>query len=711
RYLYIEASSRQNGDNARLRSGWFINAPELCLQFWYHMYGKDIGTLNIYIEAVNSEKKVWSQQGDQGDKWIFAQVPVNLGEHQRQFQILFKGTLESAEVIFLGIDDISFSKEKCNAIPNDGQNDKCLWTTESGQCCAFPFEYNDKTYSSCITTPEKPRPWCATSMYYVIEGVEYWDFCKGVGRLIVRCPDVKNATKEDALGSISDLNLWDGVLDEEEIQRMSLGCERRDGDLKAWRSMRSGVIGDAHVHYDTSSCRDVTACRELSTDKSGYIVSPYYPGYYANESWCEWRITAPIGLVIRLEFLYFHLEATEPQCLNDYVEVFDGNSTYSTSLGRFCGHTYPAMLESSFNNLLVVFKSDNKGVRTGFKVYYEMRKECPLGCACYMVKGPPPHYVLEGAEYMESIPRNIPGLTTVLLFAGSKITRLTNGDFYSLSSLTYIDLGHNKIFQVESGTFEVVWLLGFVMSFLPMSGLSYFNVEGKGNGFYGRSTVCLALQLSNDRPPGWEYSVSIFIGFNLLAFLFISCSYVAIFLSAVKSSSSIRSTNVKRESTLAKRVAFIILTDFCCWMPVIIIGILSLSGSFHDPEKKAYVWMAVFVLPFNSSVNPILYTLSTPQMRDWFCKHSKSKEHGKRGVHYLRKPGALLSATASNPATKITTTELSLPSLNVANLERSGCINKGFQDDTSPPENGNRLALVENGSSQDNSSATYDTRL
>ena len=158
-----------------------------------------------------------------------------------------------------------------------------------------------------------------------------------------------------------------------------------------------------------------------------------------------------------------------------------------------------------------------------------------------------------------------------------------------------------------------------------MSGLSYFNPEGNGNGFYGRSTVCLALQLSNDRPPGWEYSVSIFIGFNLAAFLFISLSYVAIFLSAVKSSSAIRSTNVKRESTLAKRVAFIILTDFCCWMPVIIVGILSLTGSFNDPEKQVYVWMAVFVLPFNSSVNPILYTLATPQMRDWFCKDSKSK--------------------------------------------------------------------------------------
>ena len=106
-----------------------------------------------------------------------------------------------------------------------------------------------------------PSIWNFTNnVFQYIEGSTLIDSSSlpGVGRLIVRCPDVKNSTKEDALGSISDLNLWDGVLDEEEIQRMSLGCERRDGDLKAWRSMRSGVIGDAHVHYDTSSCRDVT---------------------------------------------------------------------------------------------------------------------------------------------------------------------------------------------------------------------------------------------------------------------------------------------------------------------------------------------------------------------------------------------------------------------------------------------------------------------
>ena len=45
-----------------------------------------------------------------------------------------------------------------------------------------------------------------------------------------------------------------------------------------------------------------SACRELFTDKTGVITSPYYPGYYANDSWCEWLVTAAFGHVIRLEF-------------------------------------------------------------------------------------------------------------------------------------------------------------------------------------------------------------------------------------------------------------------------------------------------------------------------------------------------------------------------------------------------------------------------
>lgn len=103
-------------------------------------------------------------------------------------------------------------------------------------------------------------------------------------------------------------------------------------------------------------------------------MSPYYPGYYTTSSWCEWRVTATIGHVIRLKFIYFNLERADSRCLNYYVEVFDGNSTDSTSLGRFCGYSHPEILESSSNDMLVVFKSDSKVLRTGFKAEYYTRK-------------------------------------------------------------------------------------------------------------------------------------------------------------------------------------------------------------------------------------------------------------------------------------------------------------------------------------------------
>ena len=44
-------------------------------------------------------------------------------------------------------------------------------------------------------------------------------------------------------------------------------------------------------------------------------------------------------------------------------------------------------------------------------------------------------------------------------------------------------------------------------------------------------------------------------------------------------------------------------------------GILGVTGIFHDPKQQVYAWIAVFVLPINSSINPILYTLSTPAVK------------------------------------------------------------------------------------------------
>ncbi|CAH3182387.1 unnamed protein product, partial [Porites lobata] len=174
------------------------------------------------------------------------------------------------------------------------------------------------------------------------------------------------------------------------------------------------------------------------------------------------------------------------------------------------------------------------------------------------------------------------------------------------------------------GTYVIcaaIWVIGIIIAVVPTTDLPYFYNEDRQYGFYGRSSVCLPLQLSTERLAGWEYSVAIFIALNLAAFLFIMTAYIAIIFKVFKSQRRIKAhgeskinNSLNRESALARRVFAIILTDFCCWIPVIILGILALVEKFNDPEGTAYVWFAVFVLPVNSSVNPVLYTFSTPKV-------------------------------------------------------------------------------------------------
>ena len=171
-----------------------------------------------------------------------------------------------------------------------------------------------------------------------------------------------------------------------------------------------------------------------------------------------------------------------------------------------------------------------------------------------------------------------------------------------------------------------VWIFGVIISVIPITGLSYFYDESGHFGFYSRSAVCLPLQLSGGirRPAGWEYSVAFFVGLNFISFTFILVAYITMFWTVKRVSRAARSTNLNKESAMAKRLVFIVMTDFCCWMPIIIINILSLTGNFDDPNKIAYVWIAVFVLPLNSSLNPILYTFSTDRTKRSLTRKRKN---------------------------------------------------------------------------------------
>ncbi|CAF1136413.1 unnamed protein product [Didymodactylos carnosus] len=67
---------RQENDKARSLSA--IQNPSTgqprCLSFWYHMYGLDIGTLNVYVDSVSptdfSRKLIWQKSSSQGNQWL-----------------------------------------------------------------------------------------------------------------------------------------------------------------------------------------------------------------------------------------------------------------------------------------------------------------------------------------------------------------------------------------------------------------------------------------------------------------------------------------------------------------------------------------------------------------------------------------------------------------------------------------------------------------
>ncbi|XP_033751986.1 MAM and LDL-receptor class A domain-containing protein 1-like [Pecten maximus] len=127
-YMYTETSApRVQGDKANLRSPSYPASQQKCLTFWYHMYGQDIGTLNIYISTYNQlGNSVWSLYGNQGNTWHKGQVTVS---SRSSFQVVFSGIRGSGFHGDIAIDDINMGDGACAGQGTcDFERDLCSWT-------------------------------------------------------------------------------------------------------------------------------------------------------------------------------------------------------------------------------------------------------------------------------------------------------------------------------------------------------------------------------------------------------------------------------------------------------------------------------------------------------------------------------------------------------------------------------------------------------
>ncbi|XP_070839932.1 relaxin receptor 2a isoform X1 [Chaetodon trifascialis] len=174
-----------------------------------------------------------------------------------------------------------------------------------------------------------------------------------------------------------------------------------------------------------------------------------------------------------------------------------------------------------------------------------------------------------------------------------------------------------------------IWLLGFIIAAVPL-----MNEDVFGN-YYGRNGVCFPLHSDRqEKPIAKGYSTGIFLGLNLLAFLVIVFSYSSMFYSIYKT--GINATDLRsrlhRDVAVANRFFFIVFSDALCWIPIFLVKVLSLL----EVEIPGTIssWVVIFILPINSALNPILYTLTTSFFREqvelllcrWQRRHTLKKD-------------------------------------------------------------------------------------
>lgn len=151
------------------------------------------------------------------------------------------------------------------------------------------------------------------------------------------------------------------------------------------------------------------------------------------------------------------------------------------------------------------------------------------------------------------------------------------------------------------------WLAGLTLATLPLLPItSHWQ-------FYGQTGICIPLPITRNIVNGHQYSFAIMIVLNFLLFLLIALGQVLIFLSVRDNSMGKDPIRQTRDLAIARTLTTIVVTDFLCWFPIGLLGILASIGIPIPDEVN--VGMAIFVLPVNSALNPFLYTFNTQMER------------------------------------------------------------------------------------------------
>lgn len=164
----------------------------------------------------------------------------------------------------------------------------------------------------------------------------------------------------------------------------------------------------------------------------------------------------------------------------------------------------------------------------------------------------------------------------------------------------------------------LAWIISFLIACYPlvervMSNSDYFATNG----------LCLPLHIDQPFTAGWQYSAFIYLGINFSAVIIIIALYAHMYTMIIdgrQTSRPVLLRSEKREDAiLAIRLFFIVVIDCLCSIPIVVIKVMALANV--SISASIYGWLVVFIIPINSALNPILYTLAAPNLfRDAVCR-------------------------------------------------------------------------------------------
>ena len=128
----MDSRARREGDNARLVSKELpqTSPNKKCLRFFYHMFGRTMGSLSVYLVPSGQTKKfLFTKTGSQKDDWKLAELNLNV---DKPYQVLYSSLIPDVIVLFLQFDWLQ-SPDSLHYKPADENKmaAKIIWRSKS----------------------------------------------------------------------------------------------------------------------------------------------------------------------------------------------------------------------------------------------------------------------------------------------------------------------------------------------------------------------------------------------------------------------------------------------------------------------------------------------------------------------------------------------------------------------------------------------------